>query len=88
MPKLKRLLTDRQAAEIVSVSVRTIARWRATGKLRFVRLGDHRQSRVRIPEAWLFEDLRQFGLDVSGGPSVPRNVVDRDYQELAERLGL
>jgi len=54
------LLTQRQAASLLQVSVRTIGRWRTEGRLESVRTGHGRQSRVLIPKAAILEFLTTF----------------------------
>ena len=45
------LLTPREAADALRVDVRTVNRWRASGRLRSVKTSPGQQGRVLIPKA-------------------------------------
>lgn len=51
MADLPALLTCQEAAEALRVDVRTVNRWRASGRLRSVKTSPGKQARVLIPRA-------------------------------------
>lgn len=53
------MLSIEQAAELVSVSPRTVRYWLASGELRHVKLSQGRAGRVRIPKAALLSFLAE-----------------------------
>ena len=82
---MKRLaISTREAAELIGVTDGTIRKWIAAGKIRAVKFGDQKASRVFIP-------YDQFAAQFGGGTAKPKRISDaerdRRYRACMARKG-
>ena len=90
---MKKLLSKKEVAEMLGVSVQTVMRYKAAGKLPFVQLSPRTiKFKPEAVEYFVSEkqtepfDIKMFK-PTSVKPKVSKSVHEREKAELAKKLG-